>query len=149
MCIRDRLNTKSLLQRSFLDSFLNELVFGHLLDSIMEPYYLLEGLNKICIRIKLNSAGNFRIKGSHVKHKCGPWWFASNVMQKLSRMARFVSYSASTKSPNLNTTDIPETAFLKRYAFTFFTDNFFKLSMRKPFLFSICRTCLLYTSRCV
>ncbi|QHS72387.1 Nvj3p SPAR_D03860 [Saccharomyces paradoxus] len=138
--IKNKLNTKSLLQRSFLDSFLNELVFGHLLDSIMEPYYLLEGLNKICIRIKLNSAGNFRIKGSHVKHKCGPWWFASNVMQKLSRMARFVSYSASTKSPNLNTTDIPETAFLKRYAFTFFTDNFFKLSMRKPFLFSICRT---------
>ncbi|AJU85250.1 hypothetical protein H785_YJM1208D00416 [Saccharomyces cerevisiae YJM1208] len=138
--IQSKMSTKSLLQRSFLDSFLNELVFGHIFNSIAEPYYLLEGLNKICIRIKLNSAGNTRNEVTHGKPKCDPWLFVSNVKHKILQMTRLLAYSTSTEAANMNTAEIQETAFLQRYIFTFFTDDFFKLSMRKPFLFSICRT---------
>ncbi|CAI4038056.1 hypothetical protein SMKI_04G3950 [Saccharomyces mikatae IFO 1815] len=138
--IQRKLKTRSLLQRSFLDSFLNELVFGRIIDSIMEPYYLLEGLNRICMKVKLNSSMNIKQKVVYSKSNYSSWWSVSKVKQKISQMARLVSYSTSIKSPNIDNTSVPEIPFLQRYVFSLFTDDFFKLSMRKPFLFSMCRT---------
>ncbi|EJS42344.1 YDR179W-A [Saccharomyces arboricola H-6] len=135
--IQSKFNTKSLLQRSFVDSFLNGLVFGHILDSIMEPYYFLDGLNRICMNVKLSSATNIKENYAYGKIKCGPWWFVS-IKQKISRAAKLISYSTSIRLPNLDTSIIPEIPFLQRYIFTFIITDFFKLSMRKPFLFSVC-----------
>ncbi|CAI4056898.1 hypothetical protein SUVZ_02G3030 [Saccharomyces uvarum] len=138
--IQSKMDTKSLLQRSFLDSLLNELVFGHILDSIMEPYYLLNGLNKVCVDIKLRSATNLKESGTGEKSKCGAWWFVSSIKRKISQVGKLISHSTSIKSPNMDSTGIPEIPFLQRYIFTFILVDFFKLPMRKPFLFSMCRT---------
>ncbi|CAI1830983.1 hypothetical protein SEUBUCD646_0B03020 [Saccharomyces eubayanus] len=138
--IQNKMNTKSLLQRSFLDSFLNELVFGHILDSIIEPYHLLNGLNIICKKIKLRSAMNPKESSTDEKSKAGAWSFVGKIKHKISQVGKLVSYSTSMKSPNMDSTGIPEIPFLQRYIFTFILVDFFKLPMRKPFLFSMCRT---------
>ncbi|CAI4058415.1 Nvj3p SKDI_04G4010 [Saccharomyces kudriavzevii IFO 1802] len=146
--IQSKLNTKSLLQRSFLDSFLSELVFGHIFDAIVEPFYILDGLNKICMQIKPNATANIN-KGNALcdKSKYGPWWSLSNIKQNVSQMVRLMSSSTAADSPNLGAISIPQVPFLQRYFFTFVIVDLFKLPMRKPFLYSICRTFQYWVSK--
>lgn len=61
-------NTDSMLQSSMLDSLFNVLLLNHIMDSIVEPYYVLDGINKVCSKLKAKKMDKLKKKAAQYRN---------------------------------------------------------------------------------
>ncbi|CCD22271.1 Nvj3p NDAI_0A01130 [Naumovozyma dairenensis CBS 421] len=130
----------STLQSSFLDSLFNELLFGRILDSLTEPYYVLNGTIKICNKLisKMESPSlSIKEPKPAFIQESRRWSFRSVK----SYIGRLLSIITADYKPNSNgNTPVPEKHNLyQRYIISFFAIDLLRLPTKKPFMYSIIR----------
>ncbi|GMM56386.1 hypothetical protein DAKH74_030020 [Maudiozyma humilis] len=126
--VQQSLHSQSLLQSTFIDGILDELLLGRIFDSISEPYYLLRGISKICTKI-------IQRKIQIENHKQLSIW--TKLKLKVRTIVSSFNYISSINIQKDTVTDSPITG---RYiSHTIFVD-LLQLEIKKPLLY--------YTLRC-
>lgn len=138
--IKDSLDERSVLQDLFLDALMNKLLLGRVLDSCIEPFYILRGIDKICEKLlnkKIQKESqafkiSFKISNKFVKLYSYGKEIISNIIN---------NYNDKLRSENKNY------SLLNRYLFTLLNKNLFKLYKRKPIIYTTLRYIQYYLNR--
>ena len=126
--IQISLKNSSLLQGTFIDAILNQLLLGRVFDSISEPYYVLRGISKVCNKI-------IKRKTTKVAPRHESIWVSMKL--KLNKIMKIITYISSYD--NKNDAKSQDSLF-NRYFFHAWVVDLFQLQSKKPLLYSFLTT---------
>lgn len=129
--IKHHLPCKSTLQNTFLDSLLNQFLFGRILDSSIEPYYFLKAINKVSDQIiqKKESNSFFKSVNNNLIQRIG-----YKLVSFFSNVIKFKFNSITTHPDEYKTT---ENDVLGAYIWTLMSIDILLLHKKKPLLYTI------------
>lgn len=146
--IKEHLSCGSVLQNTFLDSLFNQLLFGRILDTCLEPYYFLRILIKVSDKIiEDRDENNSNYNNSNKKKKKKKKHQRTNYYQSIfqtwqSALIKLYSCLITislnlVNSPNKND-KIPNNAnVLNSYVWRLINIDLFSLNYRRPILYII------------
>ncbi|CAR26892.1 ZYRO0C03872p [Zygosaccharomyces rouxii] len=126
--LKKPLDNQSELQSTFLEALFNDLLLGKVLDSVLEPYYILDVLRKLPV--------------DQEKSTVPSSWSLENVLKSIVSLGGILVQMA----PRSNTRS-DQQPFLNRYIFTFLFQDVLRTSDKKPFLFALFKSLRFGTSR--
>ena len=132
--LQNALDSNSTLEITFLDSLSNSLLFGRVMDSIAEPYYVLRGLSKLSLKLqerKKETAGadspNFSMGIlSRIRHQTLRFFQIGSTL--------FLNAESDPAQPHGCVEPL-----LSRYIFRLLETDILQLDRRKPFLYACSR----------
>lgn len=126
--IQISLRNSSLLQGTFIDAILNQLLLGRVFDSISEPYYVLRGISKISNKIIGRRASKITVQHESI-------W--ASMKLKLSKFIKIITYISSYDKKNNKEA---RNSLFDRYIFHSWLVDLFQLQSKKPLLYSLLKT---------
>lgn len=133
--INDSLQERSVLQDSFIEALMNKLLLGRVLDSCIEPYYILRGIEKLCDKLLHKK----------IRYKAERKSFAfsgqiTNNIIKLYSYGKDMIFAIRKDPTSISSTQQRQkNSILNRYLFTLIGEDIFKLHVRKPIIYTVLR----------